>query len=116
MSDSLRQDTRRTCYRLSFAVASTATGEAGGVAARLRISRKRGSTGVAHLNVAPAMRRTALATEAMSLMMQLAFRRHEWKCNALNQASRRAGQSPGSSFEGVFRQPGVVKGRNRDTA
>ena len=56
----------------------------------------------------------------MFLMMQWAFdagyRRYEWKCNALNKPSRRAGQRLGFSFEGVFRQVAIVKGRNRDTA
>ena len=56
----------------------------------------------------------------MFLMMQWAFeagyRRYEWKCNALNQASRRAAQRLGFSFEGIFRQMMIVKGRNRDTA
>ena len=56
----------------------------------------------------------------MYLMMRQAFelgyRRYEWKCNALNVASRAAAQRLGLSFEGVFRQAKVVKGRNRDTA
>ena len=44
------------------------------------------------------------------------YRRFEWKCNALNRASRRAAERFGFSFEGVFRNHMVVKGRNRDTA
>ena len=56
----------------------------------------------------------------MYLMMERAFdlgyRRYEWKCNALNEPSRRAAQRLGLSYEGVFRQAAVVKGRNRDTA
>jgi hypothetical protein len=56
----------------------------------------------------------------MFLMMDWAFaagyRRYEWKCNALNMASRRAAQRLGFSYEGIFRQATVVKGRNRDTA
>ena len=56
----------------------------------------------------------------MILMMRQAFalgyRRYEWKCNALNQPSRRLAMRLGMSFEGVFRQAAVVKGRNRDTA
>ncbi len=44
------------------------------------------------------------------------YRRFEWKCNALNIASRRAAQRLGLSYEGTFRQAAVVKGRNRDTA
>ena len=56
----------------------------------------------------------------MFLMMKWAFeagyRRYEWKCDALNAPSRRAAQRLGLSYEGVFRQATVVKGRNRDTA
>jgi hypothetical protein len=56
----------------------------------------------------------------MFLMMKRAFtlgyRRYEWKCDALNAPSRAAAQRLGFSFEGVFRQASVVKGRNRDTA
>ena len=54
------------------------------------------------------------------MMMRRAFesgyRRCEWKCNALNAASRSAAQRFGFSFEGIFRQANIVKGRNRDTA
>ena len=56
----------------------------------------------------------------MFLMMEWAFnagyRRYEWKCNALNMPSRRAAQRLGFSYEGIFRQAAVAKGRNRDTA
>jgi hypothetical protein len=56
----------------------------------------------------------------MVLLMRRAFalgyRRYEWKCDALNAPSRRLAQRLGLSFEGVFRQATVVKGRNRDTA
>ena len=56
----------------------------------------------------------------MYLMMGRAFglgyRRYEWKCDALNAASRAAAGRLGLSFEGVFRQAAVYKGRNRDTA
>jgi hypothetical protein len=56
----------------------------------------------------------------MFLMMRWAFeagyRRYEWKCDALNRPSRRAAERLGLSYEGVFRQATVVKGRNRDTA
>jgi hypothetical protein len=66
------------------------------------------------------LQRTIAATEAMYLMMKLAFelgyRRYEWKCNALNAPSRAAAMRLGLSFEGIFRQAWVVKGRNRDTA
>lgn len=105
---------------LFFALVNKATGKAVGVASFLRIVPEQGSIEVGHLNFAPVMQRTVIATEAMWLMMQrafsLGFRRYEWKCNALNQASRRAAQRLGFSFEGIFRQASVVKGHNRDTA
>jgi len=54
------------------------------------------------------------------LMMKRAFtlgyRRYEWKCDSLNAASRAAAQRLGFSYEGIFRQASVYKGRNRDTA
>ena len=60
------------------------------------------------------------ATEAVYLLMkwsfQAGYRRFEWKCDAANLASRRAAQRFGLSYEGIFRQAAVVKGRNRDTA
>ena len=43
-------------------------------------------------------------------------RRYEWKCDALNEPSRRAAARLGFTFEGIFRQAVVYKGRNRDTA
>ena len=73
-----------------------------------------------HINFSPALQRTPAATEAIFLMMSWAFeagyRRFEWKCDALNIGSRRAAQRFGFSYEGIFRQATVVKGRNRDTA
>src|SRR5262249_59461966 len=68
-----------------------------------------------------AVQRTAGATEAQYLFAkyvfdELGYRRYEWKCNALNAPSRSAAKRFGFSFEGLFRQHMIVKGRNRDTA
>src|SRR5439155_18749297 len=75
---------------------------------------------VGHLHYTPRLQQTAAASEAMFLMMQRAFdlgyRRYEWKCNALNTPSRTAAQRLGLSFEGIFRQAAIHKGRSRDTA
>lgn len=96
------------------------TGRAEGVATYLRIAPEAGSIEVGYITYSPALQRTRAGTEAMILMMRRAFdlgyRRYEWKCNALNQPSRRLAMRLGMSFEGVFRQAGIVKGRNRDTA
>jgi len=103
-----------------FAIQSQAAGGYAGVASYLRIKPEAGSIEVGHINFAPSLQSTRDATEAMVLMMSWAFeagyRRYEWKCDALNQPSRQAAQRLGFSYEGVFRQATIVKGRNRDTA
>lgn len=103
-----------------YAIADAARGRVCGVASFLRIAPAAGTIEIGHIALSRDLRRTVAATEALYLMMDWAFRagyrRVEWKCNALNLASRRAAQRLGLSFEGVFRQAAVVKGRNRDTA
>ena len=103
-----------------FCIIDQATHRAIGVASYLRINPDSGSIEVGHINFAPQLQSTIGATEAMYLMMRWAFmagyRRYEWKCNALNLKSRRAAQRLGLSYEGVFRQASISKGRNRDTA
>ena len=97
-----------------------ATGTPVGVASYLRIDPGAGSIEVGHIHYSPLLQRTVAATEAMYLMMKRAFelgyRRYEWKCNALNAPSRAAAMRLGFSYEGIFRQARVDKGRNRDTA
>lgn len=91
-----------------------------GVASYLRITPAMGVIEVGHIHFSPLLQRTPAATEVMYLMMrhafELGYRRYEWKCDALNAASRRAAERLGFSFEGIFRQAIVVNGRNRDTA
>ncbi len=105
---------------LFFAIRDKATGKLGGVMSYLRITPDSGFIEIGHLNFAPRLQRTRAASEAIYLTMQWAFaagyRRFEWKCNALNVPSRRAAERYGMSFEGVFRQATMSKGRNRDTA
>ncbi len=105
---------------LFYAIQNLETGGWEGVASFLRIDPQNGSIEVGHINYSPALQKTRAGTEAMFLMMKWAFengyRRYEWKCNALNLASRRAAQRLGFSYEGVFRQAAIVKGHNRDTA
>jgi RimJ/RimL family protein N-acetyltransferase len=76
---------------------------------------------VGHVLYSPALQGTPLGTEAQYLLARYAFetlgyRRYEWKCNALNAASRRAALRYGFTFEGIFRQHTIAKGRNRDNA
>ena len=105
---------------LFFAIIDRGQGQPAGVASYLRIAPASGSIEVGHLHYSPALQRRPAATEAMYLLMKRAFdlgyRRYEWKCDALNAASRAAAQRLGLSFEGIFRQATVYKGRNRDTA
>ena len=105
---------------LFYAITDLASGDPGGFASFLRMKPASGSIEVGFIAIAPQLQRSRAATEAMFLMMQWAFeagyRRYEWKCDALNRPSRRAAQRLGLSYEGIFRQATVVKGRNRDTA
>ena len=106
---------------LFFAILDRATGRALGMASYLRIVPADGVIEIGHIWLAPALQRTRLATEAIFLMARHAFetlgnRRFEWKCNALNAPSRRAAIRFGFTFEGLFRQHMIDKGRNRDTA
>ena len=105
---------------LFHAIVDSATGKAVGVASYLRIDTNNGVIEVGHINYSPLLQRTRAATEAMYLMMKRAFelgyRRYEWKCDSLNAPSRGAAQRLGFSYEGIFRQAVVYKGRNRDTA
>ena len=76
---------------------------------------------VGHVLYSPALKRTPLGTEVQYLLARYAFetlgyRRYEWKCNALNAASRAAALRYGFVYEGTFRQHLIAKGRNRDNA
>lgn len=103
-----------------FAIVDDKRAAAVGVASYLRISPESGSIEVGHINYSPLLQHSVSSTEAMFLMMaeafRLGYRRYEWKCNALNRASCDAALRLGFTFEGVFRNATVVKGRNRDTA
>lgn len=92
-----------------------------GIAGYLRINPEHGTIEIGHVHFSKLLQKTPAATEAMYLMMQYAleelhYRRCEWKCNALNQASHNAALRLGFTFEGIFRQTHVLKNRNRDTA
>ncbi|MEM6387682.1 MAG: GNAT family protein [Pseudomonadota bacterium] len=95
-------------------------GSIGGTMSLLRINPAAGSIEVGYIVFTSRLQQTREATEAVFLLLQWAFqagyRRFEWKCDASNLPSRRAAERFGLSYEGVFRQATVVKGRNRDTA
>jgi RimJ/RimL family protein N-acetyltransferase len=106
---------------LYHAIVETSSGRALGHASYLRMEPAHRVIEVGAIVYGPALQRTRAGTEAMYLMAKHAFvnlgvRRYEWKCNALNEASRRAALRLGFTFEGIFRQHMIVKGLNRDTA
>ena len=103
-----------------FAIVDKASARAVGQAAFLRAELVHKVIEVGHIIFTPGLQRTPGATEAMYLMARyvfaLGYRRYEWKCNALNGPSMRAARRLGFTFEGIFRNHMIVKGRNRDTA
>jgi RimJ/RimL family protein N-acetyltransferase len=104
-----------------FAIVDNALGRAVGYESLMRIDPPNRVIEVGGIMYAPLMQRTPGGTEAQYLLARyvfddLGYRRYEWKCNALNAPSRRAAERFGFTFEGIFRQHMIVKGRNRDTA
>ena len=104
-----------------LAIVPKATEKCAGYASYMRMDPAHGVVEVGNILLAPGLQRTRAASEAMFLMAghvfdELGYRRYEWKCNAENEPSRRAALRYGFSFEGIFRQHMVIKGRNRDTA
>jgi RimJ/RimL family protein N-acetyltransferase len=115
------EERSRSSDPLFFALVERTSGAAAGMASYLNIVPANGSVEIGHIWFAPPLQRTRAATEAIFLMCRhvfddLGYRRLEWKCNALNEASIRAARRFGFTYEGTFRQHMVVKGRNRDTA
>jgi RimJ/RimL family protein N-acetyltransferase len=107
--------------RLFSAVVDLRTGRAGGRQALTRIEPKHGVAEIGSIYWGPEIARTRITTEAFYLTAchvfeELGYRRFEWKCDDLNEASKRAANRFGFSFEGVFRQHMIVKGASRDTA
>ena len=92
-----------------------------GVCALMRIDAANRVIEVGHILFTPLLQRTPAATEAMYLAARyvfddLGYRRYEWKCNNCNEPSKRAASRYGFTYEGLFRQHLIMKGRNRDTA
>lgn len=104
-----------------FAIFDAATGEGCGTASYMRTDAENGVTEIGCIVYGERFQRSRGATEAQYLFArrvfdELGYRRYEWKCDALNEASMRAARRLGFNYEGTFRQHRVTKGRNRDTA
>jgi RimJ/RimL family protein N-acetyltransferase len=115
------EERARSSDPLFFAIVDRASGEAAGMASYLNIVPANGTIEIGHIWFAPSLQKTRAATEAIFLLARhvfddLGYRRLEWKCDALNEPSRRAAVRFGFTYEGTFRQHMIVKGRNRDTA
>jgi len=104
-----------------YAIVPRNSGKPAGMASLMRITPEHGVIEIGNIWFSPSLQQTREATDALFVMMrhaldELGYRRLEWKCDALNAASRRAAERLGFRFEGVFRQATLYKGRNRDTA
>ena len=105
----------------AYAVVDRASGAAVGTVTLMEIRPAARVVEIGSIVYSPALQHTTGGTEIQYLMAGyvfdiLGYRRYEWKCDALNAASRAAAERFGFTYEGTFRQHMIVKGRNRDTA
>lgn len=105
---------------VTFAVVRLPDESVHGMTTLLRTDERHGSTEVGSIVYSPELQRTPVTTEATYLVArhvfdELGYRRLEWKCDSLNEPSRRAAARLGFTEEGTFRNAVVTKGRNRDT-
>ena len=116
----LRQQTARH-EQVYYAVRPAEGGKACGQTSFLDIQPENGVIEIGSIWFGLTLRRTRSATEALYLMLRyamddLGYRRMQWRCNALNSASRAAARRLGFRFEGIFYNHMIFKGKNRDTA
>ncbi len=106
---------------LFYTVVERETGRRVGMCSFMSIAPEMQRIEIGHIWYAPHLHGSGISIEVAWMLLseafeRLGYRRVEWKCNALNERSRRAALKLGFSFEGVFRQHMIVKGRNRDSA
>jgi RimJ/RimL family protein N-acetyltransferase len=106
---------------MHFAIIDRESGRAVGMCSFMRMDLANGAIEIGHIWFGPRIQRSTTASEAIYLMQRetlgkLGYRRLEWKCDNANARSKRAAARFGFTFEGIFRQHSVVKGKNRDTA
>lgn len=106
---------------LFFSILRNRDGMPVGTFSLLNFVPEHGTIEVGYIRFTKALRRTVGATEAIYLlshyaMTTLGYRRYEWKCNNLNEPSKRAAERFGFTFEGIFRQHFVMKDKSRDSA
>lgn len=106
--------------RIAWVIRPVTTGVASGWLSLMDIQPKTASIEIGNIWFSPRMQRTRAATESIFLLLKMAaddlgYRRLVWKCNSLNEPSRRAAERLGFSYEGRHRMHMVTKGRQRDT-
>jgi RimJ/RimL family protein N-acetyltransferase len=116
----LRQQSARH-DQIYYAIRLAGGGKACGQTSFLDIQPEIGVIEIGSIWFGPTLQRTRSSTESMYLMLRYAmddleYRRMQWRCNALNTASRAAARRLGFRFEGIFYNHMIFKGRNRDTA
>lgn len=104
-----------------YAIISLTTGKAIGIFSLVRQNPIHGVIEVGHVAYSPLLKKTIEATEAQFLLMsyvfdKLGYRRYEWLCDSLNDASSKAALRLGFKYEGLFRKAVVYKNRTADTA
>jgi RimJ/RimL family protein N-acetyltransferase len=86
----------------------------------LNIQRAHGTAEIGNVYFSHQLKQSRAATETIYLLLRACFsagyRRIEWKCDDLNEPSKRAALRFGFHYEGLFRQHYIVKGRSRNTA
>lgn len=102
-----------------YAVIDLITGKAVGMLSYSRIIPVNGSIEIDWITFSPLLQKTIQSTEAHYLLMayafdELGYRRYEWNCDSGNIPSRKAAERLGFSFEGIWRNEAVYKGRNKD--
>lgn len=106
---------------IPFTISLADSGRRVGMISMMRITPAHGVAELGWIWYAPDVQRTKVNTETVYLLLRhlfddLGYRRVEWKCDAQNTRSRTAALRLGFTFEGIFRQHMIIKGRNRDTA
>ncbi len=106
---------------VTFVVINKATNQVEGRHSLMRIVPEHGVVEIGYVMYSKAMSRTKISTEAFYLTAcyvfeVLKYRRFEWKCDNENVPSKNAALRYGFTFEALFRQHLIVKGKNRDTA
>jgi len=118
--DALLAESARRTDIVPFTVIDREDGRAKGHLHIMEIRPAHGVFEIGAITYAPALQRTRATTEATYLIgeygFSLGYRRYEWKCNDLNEPSKRAARRFGFSYEGLFRQHMVIKRQSRDTA